>query len=254
MKIANIGIILMSFALTACNKEKYFGGANSIFENFESIDSIDQLFADGSGNWKYYQKTESGSYIEIDTTNPHSGNKCLKIVAVQGEVSKSDIANNKMSFWEDDVVQITSWFYLQGTADLNYVFLFDIEESTAIGASPGTRFALDEEGYLLVERNKYGETTISQPSDTKVIFPRDKWVELKIEIGLNQKKKGHIIVWQDGVQIIEELDARTLPRDRLLFMQGTKAMYQSIQIGLTATTSNSDITLFLDDIDIKVVN
>ena len=178
----------------------------------------------------------------------------MKLFATKGTISKSDIANNKMSFWEDDIVSISAWFYLAGTDELNYVFLFDIEEDVMIGASPGIRIAMDEKGCLLIERNKYGQSTIQQPVNDRIPFPRNQWVELKIELDLQQKKTGYIKLWQDNVQLINAENVQTLPTDKLYYIQGTKGMYQSIQIGITATTSNYDVTLFIDDIEIKKLN
>ncbi|NOZ48018.1 MAG: hypothetical protein GXO79_14760 [Chlorobi bacterium] len=244
--------LVAGFILFGWNKEEFFCGKNNLYEDFEGINKTDNLFL--SGNWEYYQQTIASNFIEIDTNNAHSGNNCLKIFATKGTISKSDIANNKMAFWENDIVQISAWFYLQGTDDLNYVFLFDIEENAVIGASPGIRIAIDDNDCLLIERNKYGEPTIQQTNEKKISFPRNQWVELKIEIDLKQKDEGYIKLWQDDVLLINATNIETLPKDKLYFIQGTKGMYQSIQIGVTATTSDSDVIMFLDDIEIKVVN
>ncbi len=235
-----------------CNKEKIFKGKNSIYENFESVNDIDELL--DNGNWKYFQQTEINNYIKIDTLNPHLGSNCLKIFATKGSISKSDIANNKMAFWKGDIVQISVWFYIKDTENLNYVFLFDIEEDAMIGASPGIRIAIDPDNHLIIERKKYGQSTIHQSNNSKVQFPRNQWVELKIEINLQQKKNGYIKLWQNNIKLIDASNIQTLPKDNLFFTQGTKGMYQSIQVGVTATTSENDVTMFIDDINIKVIN
>ncbi len=244
--------LILLFSLFGCNKEKLFKGQNSIYEDFETVNNVDELLL--NGNWEYYQQTEVKNYIKIDTLNPHSGSNCLKIFATKGTISKSDLANNKMAFWEGDIVQLSAWFYIEDTNELNYVFLFDIEEDAMIGASPGIRIAIDKEGYLLIERNKYGKPTINQPNESKIPFPRNQWVKLNVELNLQQKKKGYIKLWQDNTQLINAENIQTLPKDKLYFIQGTKGIYQSIQVGVTATTSDNDVTMFIDDIDIKVVN
>ncbi len=250
-RLLNVYLVLL-LVLLGCNKEEFFKGKSAIDEDFETIKNVDDLLL--NGNWEYYQQTEKQNFIEIDTLNAHSGTNCLKIFAVKGNISKSDIANNKMAFWEDDILQISAWFYLKGTESLNYVFIFDIEEDAMVGASPGIRVAIDDGGYLVIERKKYGQSTIRQPEDVKMPFPRNQWVELKIEIDLQQKEKGYIKVWQNNIQLINAENIQTLPKDRLYFTQGTKGMYQSIQIGVTATTSEQDVTMYVDDIDIKKLN
>ena len=247
-----IVFLILSFVFVGCNKEEFFKGKESIDEDFEAINNVDELLF--NENWEYYQQTELNNYIKIDSLNPHSGSNCLKVFAAKGTISKSDIANNKMAFWEDDIVQISAWFYIKGTDKLNYVFLFDIEEDAMIGASPGIRIAINEDGYLIIERKKYGQSTIRQAKDNEIIFPRNQWVELKMELDLQQKKKGFIKLWQDNHLLINAKDIQTLPKDKLYFIQGTKGMYQSVQIGVTATTSDHDVTMFIDDIEIKKLN
>lgn len=244
--------IILTFILLGCNKENFFKGKNSIYEDFEAVNDIDELL--DNGNWKYFQQTEINNYIKIDTLNPHSGSNCLKIFATKGSISKSDIANNKMAFWKDDIVQISAWFYIMGTENLNYVFLLDIEEDAMIGASPGIRIAIDADNYLLIERKKYGQSTIHQSINNKISFPRNQWVELKVEINLQQKENGYIKLWQNNIQLVKANNIQTLPKDNLFLTQGTKGMYQSVQVGVTATTSENDVTMFIDDINIKVIN
>ncbi|MEZ5069898.1 MAG: heparin lyase I family protein [Bacteroidales bacterium] len=244
--------LLTIIAIFGCNKEKLLDGKNSIYEDFETVNNIDELLQ--NGNWEYYQQTEPSSYIGINNSNPHSGNNCLKIFATKGTVSKSDIVNNKMAFWENDIVQISAWFYIEDTNMINYLFLFDIEEIVSVGANPGIRVAIDDEGFLLIERNKYGETTLHQTEATRTQFPRNQWVELSMEIKLQQKEKGYIRLWQDGVLLINVENTQTLPTDKLYFIQGTKGMYQSVQIGVTATTSDSDVIMYIDDIEIMKIN
>ncbi len=252
MKKLIITVISFSFLLVQCNKETYFDGDNYINEDFESVTNSTTLIE--QENWTYYQNTEANSTMEIDTTKAIFGDQCLKLTAAQGEISKSDIANNDLAFWEKDIIQFTGWFYLDDTLDLDYVFLCDIEEGVAIGSGPGIRIAINESDYLVIERNKYGESTLIQPAQTAVIFPRKEWVKLELEIELSQKKKGYIKLKQNDVLIIQEDNIQTLPKDNLYFIQGTKGMYQSLQVGLTAITANRAVDLYIDNITIQTIN
>lgn len=249
-------IIMCALILVACSKEKHFSGPNYFAEDFEGITSLDSMFEDG-GNWSYQQITEDENYFELDTGIVHSGTTSMKFYAVKSSdgASKSAIANQELAFKEGDIIQFSGWFYIVGTADLNYIFLFDIEENTAIGAGPGMRIALeDPEGYLVVERNKYLENTLRQDPDNRIAFPRDQWVELKFESDLQRKDKGYVKVWQDGQLLIEEHDIQTMPKDKLFFIQGTKGIYNSIQIGITANSQANEAVVYVDDILIEKIN
>ena len=106
----------------------------------------------------------------------------------------------------------------------------------------------------MVERNKYMESSLYQPEDTKIPFPRDQWAELQVEVLLSRTDDGYINVLQDGALLIGETNIQTLPRDILYFIQGTKGIYNSVQVGITANTSDSTTTLYIDDIVLEILN
>lgn len=249
-KLVYISILLLTIS---CNKDKYWDGPNLIEDDFESISTIDDLTSE-TGNWKYYQNTDSDNTISIDTTNPHSGSQCLKFTAgpsING-ASKSDIANNKLAFDEGKTFYASTWFYLEGTQSLSYIFLFDIEESVMIGAGPGVRVALKFEnglGYLVLERNKLvNEQTIAQNSESQMAFPRNQWVHFEMELFMKRNKKGAVKIWQDDQLVIEESNIRTMPKDKAVFLQGSKGIYNSIQIGITANSHEGAAILYIDDV------
>jgi hypothetical protein len=39
-----------------------------------------------------------------------------------------------------------------------------------------------------------------------------------------------------------------MPKDKAVFLQGTKGIYNSIQIGITANSDNNDASLLVDDV------
>ncbi len=250
MKKTTLFFTTFLLLILACHKQKFDTNKNSILEDFEEVSSLDELIS--SENWEYYQQTEDENYLAIDSVFSHSGNQCLKIFAVKGNISKSDLANNKMTFWENDVVQATVWYYLEGDDPSGFLFIFDIEENIPVGATPGIRLARDDEGFLFVDRTKIGRSSIKQENQSEIIFPRNQWVEVKLEIKLERKKTGYIKVWQDNILLLQAENTQTLPKDRLYFTQGTKGMYQSIQVGITASTAENDVSLYIDDISVGV--
>jgi hypothetical protein len=101
---------------------------------------------------------------------------------------------------------------------------------------------------------KFNEKDIIQIPDQAIEFPRNEWVELVWEVKLSQKKNGSVRLWQNGVLIIDSKGNRTLPRDLLYFQQGTKGMYSSCELGITANSKSNDLTIWVDDFKIEKVD
>lgn len=250
-KLLTLIIILFS----SCQKEKYFDGPDFFQDDFESYSLLDDLLLPDDKLWSFTQLTKAENNITIDTTNVHSGNKSLKFVAEKADadvVSKCSMAKHNMAFWEGETVRLTAWYFIEGTNTLDWLFLFDMEEQTAIGAGPGMRLALVD-NKLRVEY-KFYEKDVVQNAGQEVDFPRNQWVELIWEVKLSQKNKGTIKLWQNGQLIIDSKKNTTLPKDVLYSLQGTKGLYSSIEIGITANSKDNDLIIWADDIKFEVVN
>lgn len=164
--------------------------------------------------------------------------------------SKSSLAKQKMAFWKGETVRLSAWYYIEGTQNLNWLFLMDLEEQTPIGAGPGMRLALVD-NQLRIE-HKFNEKDIKQQNP--ISFPRNEWVKIVWEIKLERKKKGTVKLWQNGQLIIDSKEHNTLPKDLLYFQQGTKGMYSSCEIGITANSSDNPTRLWVDDITFQKVD
>lgn len=246
-------VTALAFA-SSCKKEKWFGGPNFFREDFEDYASIDSMFSSGDVNWSFHQNTVSGNFIAFDTTIVHSGTRSLKFFAhasTASVVSKCSIVKQKMAFYEGDVVRMSAWYYIEGNAPLDWLFLFDLEEQAAVGAGPGMRLANTETG-ICVE-HKFMNDDLYQEGNA-IALPRNQWFNLTMEVRLSQKKKGYVKVWQNNQLILEGNDRKTLPTDFLYSQQGTKGMYQSVEFGITANTKNSDVILYVDDVVIEKIN
>lgn len=253
----NLALIISLCSITlACSKEKYFDGPNYFEENFETYSQYQQLLPAEDQLWSYTQITLEGSNITVDSTFAHTGNKSLKFFGVgttEETLSKCSITKQKMAFWEGETVRLTGWYYLQSTDTLDgWLFLMDLEEQAAIGAGPGMRIAMVE-NKLRIE-HKFNEKDILQTPGQEVEFPRNQWVEIVWEIKLSQKTEGTVKLYQNGELIINTTGNTTLPKDLLYFQQGTKGMYSSCEIGLTANGSSQPLTLFVDDVKFEKVN
>lgn len=245
-------LIVVLLCLSSCNKENYFEGPDFFQDSFENYSTLSNLLLPNNQLWSFTQNTRAGNSIDVDTINVHSGRKSLKFMAKKSDAdgsSKASIAKQNMAFWEDETVKMSTWYFIEGTSSLEWLFLMDIEEQTAIGAGPGMRLALVN-NQLRVEY-KFNEKDITQSAGKEIDFPRNKWVQIEWEINLSKNKTGTVKLWQDGKLIIDSKNNTTLPTDFLYFQQGTKGMYSSFEIGITANSKNSDLTLWVDDVGIE---
>lgn len=251
-----ISIILFSaLFFIGCDKEKFFNGPDFFQDDFESYSTLSDLIKSDDLIWSFTQLTKGENTITVDTAVVHAGDKSLKFVAKKSDeegVSKSSIAKQNMAFWEGETVRISVWYFIEGNNALDWLFLLDLEEQTAIGAGPGMRLALVN-NKLRVEY-KFNEKDITQTSGQEVNFPRNQWVEIIWEVKLSQKNTGSVRLWQNGQLIINSTNNRTLPKDLLYFQQGTKSMYSSCEIGITANSKDSDVVIWADNIRFEKVN
>jgi len=248
-------IIIAVILLSGCEKEKYFEGPDFFQDDFEAYSSLSDLLLPNDQLWSFTQLTRNENNITLDTTNFHSGNKSLKFVAKKSDndgASKCSVAKQNMAFWDGETIRLSAWYFIEGTQSIEWLFLFDLEEQTAIGAGPGIRLALVN-NQLRMEY-KFNEKDVVQNSGQEVYFPRNQWVEIVWEVKLSQKNKGSVKLWQNGQLIIDSKNNRTLPKDILYFQQGTKGMYSSIEIGITANSKDNDLTLWMDDIKFEKIN
>ena len=250
-----IQILLFIVIISSCDKEEFFQGPNYFQDDFEAYSSLIDLLPENDQLWSFTQLTRDENNIVIDTSNFYSGGKSLKFYAkksINGDASKCSIAKQNMAYWGGETVRMTAWYYIKGTESLDWLFLMDLEEQTAVGAGPGMRLALVN-NQLRVE-HKFLEDDIVQIGGAEVNFPRNEWIEIIWEVKLSSEDKGAVKLWQNGLLIIDSENNRTLPKDLLYFQQGTKDMYSSIEIGITANSADKDLTIWVDDIKFEKID
>jgi len=250
----SIAYLFILLLVGSCNKKKQFSGPNFYQDNFEAYHTLEDLLVPNDTFFSFTQQTITQNTITVDTTFYHTGKKSLRFDAVQSSdnLSKCSIAKQNMAFWQGETAQLTAWYYIQGDAPAQWLFLFDFEEQVPIGAGPGIRLALVDNKLRM--EYKFFEKDIVQTPGSEIDFPRNQWVQLVWQIKLHQKDKGSVRLWQDGKLILSKDDVATLPKDILYAQQGTKKMYTSVEIGATANTRDSDITLWVDDVKFEKIN
>lgn len=246
------GVLML--LLYSCNKEKHFGGPNSFSDDFEGYTNSSELLLENESRWSATQQTYDENLIYLSTEQAHSGTTSLKFDAVattDGKLSKCSIFKQNMAFYEGETVRSTVWYYIDGDQELNWLFLMDLEERTNIGAGPGMRVAsVGPENYGALEFKFKLDNLLQEDAS----LPRNEWFKLTLETRLSQKKKGWVKVYLNDQLFIEEMNTKTLPKDVLYNQQGTKGMYTSIEIGITANPSSNPAKIYADDFSIEVIN
>lgn len=249
-----IPFLAIGLIFFGCNKEKYFDGPNSFSDDFEGYSSFEDLLIEDDVRWSATQQTYDENTISLSTEQAHSGTTSLKfdaVVSTEEKLSKCSLFKQKMAFYEGETVRSEIWYYIDGEQELDWLFLLDLEEQTAIGAGPGIRVAnIGAENYGIIEFKFKGGNVLQQD----VSFPRNQWFKITFETLLSQKKKGWVKLYLDDQLIVEEQNTKTLPKDILYNLQGTKAMYTSIEIGITANSFSNNAVLYADDFSIEVIN
>lgn len=246
----NILIIASVLVLVSCNKKEKFDGPNSYADDFEVYTDSEQLIDGNNELWSFFQLTSDQNSITVDTNIVHSGNRSIRfsgVAGADGVTAKCSINKQFMAFWEGESVYVDFWCYLEGNEDIDWLFIFDLEEKVPVGAGPGMRLAIVN-NKLLVE-HKFPSPNIVQEG-SGVLFPRDQWVNIRFETKLSRKDEGYVRVLQDGVQILTAENWKTLPKDILYFNQGTKGMYSQIEFGLTANSDDNAHVMYVDDISV----
>lgn len=250
-------LLIVVSGVFSCNKEKWFGGVNTYQDGFEypAANALDSLLLEDDSRWTNEQTTYDLNNFEISDEQVHSGNYSLKCFAQQtidGKASKCGLQKQNVSFYQGETVELNAWYYLANTEKSSFLVFMDLEEKISIGAGPGMRIFLDGEGeYLYLNRGKYGEPSIYQNESAKTVFPRNQWVKITLQVNLHKRKKGWVKMYQDDVLVLEADNVKTLPTDQPFGAQGTKGLYDSIEFGITANSSDNDVTMFVDDIDAK---
>lgn len=251
MKYSCFCLLVLGLCLLGCDKRTFFEGPDSYEDGFEAYTSLEDALIEDDVFWSFTQRTRAENTVQIDSSFAHSGNKSLKFTATlteDGDASKASIAKQKMAFWEGETIRISAWYYVEGNEPLQWLFLMDLEEQATIGAGPGMRIALVDD-QLRIEY-KFNEKDILQDPEKAIPFPRNQWVEIKWDITLSQQDEGSVTLWQDDQLLIDVDNQRTLPKDLLYFQQGTKGMYSSIEIGITANSFENNSIIWVDDFKI----
>lgn len=190
--------------------------------------------------------SEYTTRFEISQEKAQEWKKSLKFVAEkQDGTVKSSLSKQDVEFKKWDTVIFSAYYYLEGSENINDIYLFDLEVDPSnwflYKWSPGRRIFLDSREWIASDLWKWIK------NDTKyqknhIKFPQDVWVHLQAEIYLSDNTNGNIKIWQDNKLIMNE-NGITLPKDDL--------PYSSIEVWLSANVSGTSQVLYMDDIQLS---
>ena len=250
-----IGIMFLSSCLSITEETVPL----SFMDDFESYQVVSDLFV-GNQGWTGTNLSTGDNTIEVDSTFARTGQRSLRFSArgsnPETTLSKCSLFNQAIEYEEGETVEITAWYYLEGTSWENgWVFLLDLEERVPIGAQPGTRLALTKDpGNPLIIEFKYHQSSVVQQTDLQRAFPLNEWVEIRWIVRLSQGQDGAVEVWQNQNLLMQAEGIQTLPKDQIYAIQGTRGIYNSIEVGITANADSEEKVLYVDDFLIRKLN
>lgn len=183
--------------------------------------------------------------LEPSGERAHGGSASLKSVslpATRGMITaKAALSTELLHFVKGDDVWISLECLVPGDGGMPFTVL-DLE-TTWIENQPGMRVLIADGKHVCLQLKSLGNPTYRQPKGEEVEFPRDRWVRLRVHLGLTDAEDGVIEAWQDDRKIIDT-------RGRTLVLAG--AIYNSLEVGITAYDERSrSATLYVDDVTIS---
>ncbi len=231
-------------------------------DGFEDAETLADLFPPDGSRWTNFGVTTEENYMELSAEQVRSGEQSLKCYAAPYDgmtASKAYIAYQFLELVEGDEGWFQAWFHVESAEPTIDLFLWDLEATGTcttveacpevgegtICASPGRRLYLQNSPGtpMRSDLGKWclGEDFVQDPGKA-VAFPRNRWVRLRVFIGLSSGGMGIMQVWQDDALVLNHR-GYTLPR--------ADSIYDRLQVGITANGSAfNDVTLFLDDVSV----
>lgn len=280
MKILCVVIILAFCFACSNNDDTLIETAPSfLFEDgFETqSSSVDELFLSDNSRWSNIQQSNPSDQINeitISNTTLSEGNNALRIFAFKSDnlLSKMDIEKGGFKAFVGDKVIIQADFYLNTTANIENLFLIDLEccscwdplvdadpSSDGDNQCPGLRLKMSGgNDFLSIERGKISASTLTQ---TTFQFPRNEWVSIRWELTLSDNEDGvnklvinnNDVITSNGMNMPNAAIFREVfAENGIDFNLQEPTFYERVQIGATANPTTEDIELFVDNFSIQI--
>lgn len=181
-----------------------------------------------------------------------------------------DIEKGGLDLRSGDHITISVDFFIEGSASLADVILLDLEccscwdpevgdDYGAENQCPGVRLIMSGgNDFLSIERGKIGANTMSQ---SEIGFPRDQWVKVRWEMILANDMSGQNKLFINDIAVIDEsgmnmpnqeIFSSIFAQEGISFTLQEPVSYERVQIGATANSSTTPITMRIDNFSIVV--
>ena len=174
--------------------------------------------------------------IVFEAVNVHSGKGAarFKSVAPTADMvtAKSMLEHNQLWFVKGDELWFRAWYYLESGVPFTIV---DFQERGRHN-SPGPRICIWEQQFIGVELKAWTKPKLKQ---TLLPVPLKRWFELRVYMKLDESN-GHVRVWQDGTNIID---------DAMPTLHSADSILNALEVGITATGTAT--SLIVDDVQIS---
>jgi len=178
--------------------------------------------------------------LDITRERQKSGQQALRLLAVPPSkdmlVTKSSMDTAILHFVEGEDFWFSGWFYLEQGTPLG---ILDIECSF-IDEGPGMRLLLNKEGEPRLELKWADKPTYRAQSGRR--FEVGRWIKVRLHLYLSASDAGRAELWFDDDKVIDSY-GQTFPIP--------KAVYDRIQIGVTANPAGSTSVMFIDSLRIS---
>lgn len=180
--------------------------------------------------------------IEPTAERSHNGKQALRLYAVppsqKMQLTKASLDSEILHFIKGDHFWFSGWFFLEQGRPTSIMDL----ECSYIEHSPGMRILFTEEMRPYLELKWMAKPTYKPRQSTNVVFPRSRWVHVKVHLLLSVEDDGEAELWLDGQKVIEG-KGQTLP------IPG--AVYDRLQVGITANPKGTTTVLYVDDVTVS---
>ncbi|MCC6511061.1 MAG: hypothetical protein IT423_18310 [Pirellulaceae bacterium] len=177
--------------------------------------------------------------LEPTSEKVHSGNRSLKCVAPSKPddmiTCKASLSSPLVYFRNGDHFWFEAFYWAELSLPMTLIDL----ECEFVAEHPGIRLRIFDDETLGIELKALDKPTYRQPEQSRVTFPRGKWVRVRVHFALSTTD-GKMEVWQDGQKVLDRT-GMTLPF--------RSAIYNSLEVGISAHSNpKQPCVLYVDDL------
>jgi|GEM_PF-3798557 len=225
-----------------------FSQMNGYLETFDSVSALNELLIPSS--WHAINLAPaSTNTLEIVGSPYGSSPHSLKASAMSSStvVSKASIERKGYSFVAGDTLLMQASFYFEPGADLNDIYLMDIECEECYTQRPGPRLKVTN-GFIYIDRSKIG--IAGSFRGFKAIIPTGEWFQITWQMVLGKNLSGITRVFLNGLKVLDTTGTN-IPDSAIFSAAGVSLTAEKLdrfEVGLTANSSSKAAVLYVDDI------